>query len=885
MAHNQNPNIIDLASELATAETSAAEIIMSEAEAKKQEQAYLNKNFKILKDEIATMEEKMPFPDVKEYDVGIDFSDISDIQYKKRVNKPYRDKINGLDLYCKTDPLYVGHLQTMGEKDYYFMDSNLNTLALNDRTVLVAVMDKNFDEYRRMWRFPKKKVGITFSRNVSITNKQVIKVDSIFDASSEIISGISDNYLRKALIQNKTKNNIVSIIQTIQEKQDQIMSDEIGKSFIVQGCAGSGKTVVMLNRLRYLIFNNLLTDRYSVLTPSNQFVKFISSAAIEYNVNIKAIYSYKQYYDYLYSQYLASSSEKIVFSDESVYPQNFLNRIYSEDFIRACYASFAKKLFEITNEFVDYCENKLNYLISKEEQGLKQENERIINDYRQEILYISNSLQNFDQNIDDKDINPQTILQNCKQLLDKAVEKYNTEKAKISAMNISIPAQEVESFDSEIIDIKKDMQIANEKIQKANFFTRPLWKRRYDFAKEVYDKKYHEAEKLLIEQKRESLLKNNTTDFENNLKIDTLRKTLANLEKIIDRYEKALAENNGRLNDLQSYVEQKYHEEGDAFKAFFEAIEVNMPQIEKASKELLACSVPLSELCKTGKNLYKVFKKFDDEKIKNKEKKEESKFNLFNDKYTDSELYNNLRSILMRECRSIIKAEFKINLGSSYKYYSYLSLYFAYLIQGPVKIPSKYLFIDEAQDLSLSEMRLLNKINRFPVINLFGDTYQVITEYGITNWSKIEWLKNIYYLEENFRNTNQVIDFCNACLPSEMQMEKIGIDMDSVKTFNTLDDILRTNIDWAQYSVIVKDEIAKRDLLIEFSNNALSPKEFYTVKEAKGLEFYRVIVLDRDMTINEKYISYTRSLNELIVVKNFPHYSSSEDITIVQDED
>ena len=811
MAHNQNPNIIDLASELATAETSATEIIMSEAEAKKQEQAYLNKNFEILKDEIATMEEKMPFPDVKEYDVGIDFSDISDIQYKKRVNKPYRDKINGLDLYCKTDPLYVGHLQTMGEKDYYFMDSNLNTLALNDRTVLVAVMDKNFDEYRRMWRFPKKKVGITFSRNVSITNKQVIKVDSIFDASSEIISGISDNYLRKALIQNKTKNNIVSIIQTIQEKQDQIMSDEIGKSFIVQGCAGSGKTVVMLNRLRYLIFNNLLTDRYSVLTPSNQFVKFISSAAIEYNVNIKAIYSYKQYYDYLYSQYLASPSEKIVF--------------------------------------------------------------------------LSNSLQNFDQNIDDKDINPQTILQNCKQLLDKAVEKYNTEKAKISAMNIFIPAQEVESFDSEIIDIKKDMQIANEKIQKANFFTRPLWKRRYDFAKEVYDKKYHEAEKLLIEQKRESLLKNNTNDFENNLKIDTLRKTLASLEKIIDRYERALAENNSRLNDLQSYVEQKYHEEGDAFKAFFEAIEVNMPQIEKASKELLACSVPLSELCKTGKNLYKVFKKFDDEKIKNKEKKEESKFNLFNDKYTDSELYNNLRSILMRECRSIIKAEFKINLGSSYKYYSYLSLYFAYLIQGPVKIPSKYLFIDEAQDLSLSEMRLLNKINRFPVTNLFGDTYQVITEYGITNWSKIEWLKNIYYLEENFRNTNQVIDFCNACLPSEMQMEKIGIDMDSVKTFNTLDDIFRTNIDWAQYSVIVKDEIAKRDLLIEFSNNALSPKEFYTVKEAKGLEFYRVIVLDRDMTINEKYISYTRSLNELIVVKNFPHYSSSEDITIVQDED
>ena len=38
-----------------------------------------------------------------------------------------------------------------------------------------------------------------------------------------------------------------------------------------------------------------------------------------------------------------------------------------------------------------------------------------------------------------------------------------------------------------------------------------------------------------------------------------------------------------------------------------------------------------------------------------------------------------------------------------------------------------------------------------------------------------------------------------------------------------------------------------------------------TVKEAKGLEFKNVIVIDDNLSENEKYVAYTRSLNDSII--------------------
>ena len=51
------------------------------------------------------------------------------------------------------------------------------------------------------------------------------------------------------------------------------------------------------------------------------------------------------------------------------------------------------------------------------------------------------------------------------------------------------------------------------------------------------------------------------------------------------------------------------------------------------------------------------------------------------------------------------------------------------------------------------------------------------------------------------------------------------------------------------------------------------------VDEVKGIEADRVFVFDEDMTENEKYVSYTRALSELVIVmtkKNKLHYCSQK---------
>ena len=66
--------------------------------------------------------------------------------------------------------------------------------------------------------------------------------------------------------------------------------------------------------------------------------------------------------------------------------------------------------------------------------------------------------------------------------------------------------------------------------------------------------------------------------------------------------------------------------------------------------------------------------------------------------------------------------------------------------------------------------------------------------------------------------------------------------------------------------------------------NILDYKVF-AVKEVKGLEFKQVIVLDGDMTVNEKYIAYTRALIQLYVVKNLPWSGEKRIHKIIQTDE
>ena len=59
---------------------------------------------------------------------------------------------------------------------------------------------------------------------------------------------IFDPYLKEILRARKEQEEISDIIETIQEKQYEIITKPERSSFVLQGCAGSGKTMIMLHR-------------------------------------------------------------------------------------------------------------------------------------------------------------------------------------------------------------------------------------------------------------------------------------------------------------------------------------------------------------------------------------------------------------------------------------------------------------------------------------------------------------------------------------------------------------------------------------------------------------------------------------------------------------
>lgn len=128
------------------------------------------------------------------------------------------------------------------------------------------------------------------------------------------------------------------------------------------------------------------------------------------------------------------------------------------------------------------------------------------------------------------------------------------------------------------------------------------------------------------------------------------------------------------------------------------------------------------------------------------------------------------------------------------------------------------------------------------------------------NWNNLKKIFNdnysYYELNENYRNTTNVVEYCNNELKTNMI--GIGVTGDNVrinKFVNINDIIKRAEL---TESIIITKNI---NYLEYISNN--SGVICFDIKSVKGLEFKNVIIIDDGLTKNERYVSFTRSLNNL----------------------
>lgn len=221
---------------------------------------------------------------------------------------------------------------------------------------------------------------------------------------------------------------------------------------------------------------------------------------------------------------------------------------------------------------------------------------------------------------------------------------------------------------------------------------------------------------------------------------------------------------------------------------------------------------------------------------------------------------------------------------TNYRHKLYLRLLYCMLYFTRLMNPDNFLSIDEAQDISIAEYKLLRMaLGEKCIFNLYGDVNQSVYSYkGITDWDEISDITggNLYILNENYRNTLQITEFCNK--EFEAEVYPIGISGEPV-----IEADIAAAVQWivelkqqhSEYRVAILHRHGLKEIqdvlytLLEnqdVSWHTVDEKKIsvISVEAAKGLEFEAVVAIVDQMSSNEKYISYTRALNRLVVVRD-----------------
>lgn len=94
----------------------------------------------------------------------------------------------------------------------------------------------------------------------------------------DVDENINDSVLMSALSKNSS-TKMRSVVATIQKEQNAIIRNTTASHLVVDGRAGSGKTVIAMHRIAWLLYNNrkkLKADNVVILSPNGVFGDYIS---------------------------------------------------------------------------------------------------------------------------------------------------------------------------------------------------------------------------------------------------------------------------------------------------------------------------------------------------------------------------------------------------------------------------------------------------------------------------------------------------------------------------------------------------------------------------------------------------------------------------------
>lgn len=789
-----------------------------------------------------------------------------------------------------------------------------------------------------------KAYSLALRRALNIQNSTLLSYKTEYDGNIVSLEGdVIDQFLLTVLHDKRRQNRLTDIIRSIQANQNSIIRQALQKSFIVQGCAGSGKTMILLHRLSYLKFNNrrMNLDVVKIITPNPDFNAHINDLSTELDIDSIERLTVEEYYVSLIKRFSRTSTVTSAVSSETTLNPALLGDIYSLHFVdqlEAQYHQYWKSILD------DIDEDRLKESFSRH--SLRYPQTQAHNSTTHAALEdgLGRMIGIVEEN-NKKLQESQIQITSLRAEQQKTTEQYTHSLAEASKLrekmlgtaqaNLMIVSARINQLTSEIQPTRDRLQELSSNdggaVEQIRAIDRDLAELRRDFNNYLDYDVFHDIHDQIssdiaascsetisrIESLYDQIRRVPVYSF---VKRNSLRRQLQDektrFTEVAKRHLDSIQEAKEQARIKLSHSNQALQNEMIALSQMIEEAD---RRIESAKRQENALNECISSLQSSTHLAQRAILAADPQH-------EMTDYLADYEKYmTDSErqsrrlseidmrlqFYENQIKIpqgedigYLENCRdklaklkaaeiyrlvfrkAVVAAYAKHNMEytrANYRHKLYLMLLFCSLHYRALSNADQYLNIDEAQDISIAEYKLLRRIlGEKCVFNLYGDINQsLFAEKGIVDWDDLKSIigSDIFVLNENYRNTLQITEYCNREFSAEIY--PIGIkgapvmETDVRHALDWIVEMKRTNPGYRTAIIVHRDTDEIRRLLTDTMNHAEvswftaddSKLSVLTVENAKGLEFDAVVAISADMEVNEQYIAYTRALDHLCVVK------------------
>ena len=787
---------------------------------------------------------------------------------------------------------------------------------------------------------------LALRRKVKIEDEKLISYKTEYDGEAVSLEGeIIDPFLIDVLKDKRRHHRLTDIIRTIQCNQNEIIRKPLTESFVVQGCAGSGKTMILLHRLSYLKFNNpnMFLKGVKIITPNRFFNAHIYDLSEQLELTSIERLSVEEYYASLVKHYLSGTDVKADVKNEKVLGVDLLTEIYSIPYLFGSMVHYHKYWEKILDELDEgklralFQNFKLDYpntsthnhdVVSQLKEGVRKITSTVAKVKAQEI-----ELAEFEKSISEiqlkldraydrlKNIKEQVVMWLELEIsaLGNEVEEYEDEREKLNDQRVGLQKQFKEAK-FEVEHYKKLLQLFSDGtsmysdfdqfIQRNDSVSELIRAEREELIAEIV-----EAEKAYNKTPTYNFVKRNKLqkDITENKKRFTLTvsrlimgqmKEIQSKQNTLNKSASTLKENITELDEVICSMDENISSKKTQISSWEACLKLfsgsGFPNAQKglSPETYEECKVVFSSYEEQQATCANIVKQLDSAKKNKKKKKQERENSAQYDLAARERDYivkcrevlkklqigAILENVMLPNLREIYKAHEREYEEANYRHKLYLKLLYCWLYYSNLPNLDYFLNIDEAQDISVAEYRLLrNVLGKQCIFNLYGDINQAVYSYkNVADWEEIEDITNgnIYVLNENYRNTLQITEFCNKEFGAEVY--PIGISGESVleldleTAVHQISEIKKRNPEY-RVAIIhryglkgIKKELRKILADQDVSWKAVDVRKICVipVEIAKGLEFEAVVVIVDRMSDNEKYVSYTRALDKLIVVRD-----------------